>query len=58
MQCSALAETFGVSRQVIVTDIALLRAGGASINATPRGYLLDCEEEGDIRRMGQNPIPR
>lgn len=48
---SALAETFGVSRQVIVTDIALLRAGGASINATPRGYLLDCEEEGDIRRI-------
>lgn len=48
---SALAETFGVSRQVIVTDIALLRAGGASINATPRGYLLECEEEGIVRRV-------
>ncbi|MGI6128656.1 MAG: transcription repressor NadR [bacterium] len=33
-----LAEQFGVSRQVIVQDIALLRAQGADIVATPRGY--------------------
>lgn len=35
-----LAETFGVSRQVIVQDIAILRAAGADILATPRGYII------------------
>lgn len=35
-----LAETLGVSRQVIVQDIALLRAKGESIIATPQGYFL------------------
>lgn len=35
-----LAEKFGVSRQVIVQDVALLRAAGNEILATPQGYLL------------------
>ena len=35
-----LAERFSVSRQIIVGDVALLRAGGTDILATPRGYLL------------------
>ena len=35
-----LASLFSVSRQIIVQDMAVLRAGGASIVATPRGYLL------------------
>jgi hypothetical protein len=35
-----LAERFGVSRQAIVHDIAVLRAEGAPILATVRGYLL------------------
>jgi len=35
-----LAERFSVSRQVIVQDIALLRAGGANIIATPQGYII------------------
>ncbi|MGI6553161.1 MAG: transcription repressor NadR [Bacillota bacterium] len=35
-----LANSLGVSRQVIVQDIALLRAGGLDILATPQGYLL------------------
>lgn len=35
----ALATAFGVSRQAIVRDIALLRAGGEPIVATVRGYL-------------------
>ncbi|HEY8363291.1 MAG TPA: transcription repressor NadR [Tissierellaceae bacterium] len=35
-----LAERFNVSRQVIVQDIALLRAEGNNILATPRGYVL------------------
>lgn len=38
---SKLAKQFGVSRQVIVGDVSLLRAAGMDIIATPRGYLLD-----------------
>lgn len=37
---SELAQKFQVSRQVIVGDITVLRAGGCDIYATPRGYLL------------------
>lgn len=40
VSASALAEKCGVSRQVIVQDVALLRSGGANIVSTPRGYLL------------------
>ena len=35
-----LAETFGVSRQVIVQDIAILRSYGNAIVSTNRGYIL------------------
>lgn len=35
-----LAARFGVSRQVIVQDMAVLRAEGIPLVATPRGYLL------------------
>jgi len=35
-----LAREMGVSRQVIVQDIAVLRAGGLDVVATVRGYLL------------------
>ena len=38
---SALGRLTGVSRQVVVQDIALLRTEGQAILATPRGYLLD-----------------
>ena len=48
---SVLAETYGVSRQVVVTDIALLRASGISINATPRGYVIAREDAGIVRRI-------
>jgi len=34
-----LAERFGVSRQAIVHDVAILRAAGSPIVATVRGYL-------------------
>lgn len=37
---SELAARFGVSRQVIVQDIAVLRAEGLAIQASPRGYWL------------------
>ena len=40
VSASALAERFGVSRQSIVGDVALLRASGEQIAATARGYLL------------------
>lgn len=35
-----LAERYNVTRQVIVQDVALLRARGENILATPQGYLL------------------
>ncbi|MCX7780341.1 MAG: transcription repressor NadR [Negativicutes bacterium] len=37
---TALAKETGVSRQVIVGDIAILRAAGCNIYATPEGYIL------------------
>lgn len=37
---SALARKLGVSRQIIVQDIALLRAGNRNILSTARGYTL------------------
>lgn len=37
---AALAQRFGVSRQVIVQDIALLRSSGAQIVSTNRGYVV------------------
>ena len=46
---TALAEKFGVSRQVIVQDIALLRAADYSIISTNRGYL--CETFSDTVRV-------
>lgn len=38
-----LAELYGVSRQVIVQDIALLRTAGYDIISTNRGYILHAE---------------
>lgn len=40
VSASTLAGQLSVSRQIIVGDIALLRAGGEDILATPRGYCL------------------
>ncbi|MTM62436.1 HTH domain-containing protein, partial [Turicibacter sanguinis] len=37
---SELAKMFAVSRQVIVQDIALIRAKGISVVATPSGYMI------------------
>lgn len=36
-----LAAVYGVSRQVVVQDIALIRAGGYDIISTNRGYILN-----------------
>ena len=40
ISATALAGRFGVTRQVVVGDIALLRAAGRSVIATPRGYII------------------
>lgn len=40
VSATALARQYQVSRQIIVGDIALLRAAGHEIFATPRGYLI------------------
>ena len=51
VSAAALAERLGVSRQIIVGDVALLRAGGAEIAATPRGYMLRRGAEGLVRTV-------
>ena len=48
---AALGEATGVSRQVVVQDIALLRSEGYSILATARGYLLDAPGEEKFSRL-------
>jgi len=40
VSASSLAKELGVSRQVIVGDVALLRAMGSEIIATARGYII------------------
>lgn len=42
---SELARIFGVTRQIIVRDIAILRANGNEIIATPDGYLVARKDE-------------
>ena len=47
----ALAARFGVSRQAIVHDVAILRATGTPIVATVRGYLLAPRDGADRPRI-------
>ena len=51
VSATALARTLSVSRQIIVGDIALLRAAGANIVSTPRGYLVPREVGGRLRTL-------
>lgn len=48
---TALAREFGVSRQVIVQDIALLRSGQTEILSTNRGYLIPAPQQTRPRRI-------
>ncbi len=41
VSAGTLAKKYSVSRQVIVQDVALLRAQGLKIQSTSQGYLLD-----------------
>lgn len=67
LSATALAKQFSVSRQIIVGDIALLRAAGADITVTPRGYIvprsavgvkrtLACRHEGDQMEAELNTV--
>ena len=51
VSAAALARRFSVSRQIIVGDVALLRAAGAEISATPRGYLIQKAPAGLTRQV-------
>ena len=51
VSAGALAGRFSVSRQIIVGDVALLRASGAEITATPRGYVILRETVGLVRQV-------
>ena len=51
LSATALAQRLSVSRQVIVGDVALLRAAGEGITATPRGYVLDRPHPGFTRTV-------
>lgn len=51
VNATRLATMFGVTRQIIVADIALLRAAGYDIIADNRGYKLRLRENGYIKRI-------
>ena len=51
ISASRLAEQFHVSRQIIVGDIALLRASGQNILSTPRGYMMEQTTQQFIHRI-------
>lgn len=46
---AVLAREFAVSRQIIVGDIAILRARGSNVYATPQGYLIPAENGKALR---------
>jgi len=48
---SEIADITGVTRQVIIKDIALLRAAGYDIIATPKGYTIRKESGSGIRAV-------
>lgn len=48
---SRLADDLGVSRQAIVQDIAVLRAAGQEIMATPQGYVMLSTQKNRPRRV-------
>ena len=45
VSAASLAAALSVSRQIIVGDVALLRASGEKISSTPRGYVLGGSSE-------------
>ena len=51
ISAKVLADEYAVTRQIIVADIALLRAAGHRITAANRGYMLEAAEEGLCKRL-------
>lgn len=51
ISASKFAQQFGVSRQIIVGDVALMRAAGAAIIATARGYKFQKEGIGKTTKI-------
>ena len=54
VSASTLAKKLGVSRQIIVGDVALIRASGTNIIATPRGYILDSKQQNQTYTIAVN----
>lgn len=48
---TTLAERFNVTRQIIVKDIAILRAKGNNIIATPDGYMVNDENSSRVKSI-------
>ncbi len=48
---SALSKRCNVSRQIIVGDVAILRAQGIHIISTPRGYQLIAKQKGGLQQV-------
>ncbi|MGM0165234.1 hypothetical protein IGI39_000175 [Enterococcus sp. AZ135] len=57
ISATSFAKKFGVSRQIVVGDVALLRAAGENIIATARGYLLERESEKLISKIAVQHTP-
>jgi len=59
LSASFIAKALGVSRQVIVGDVALLRAEGYQIIATARGYLSEIAEKNNnyVRKIACQHTP-
>ena len=58
VSASALARKLHVSRQIIVGDIALIRASGTQIIATPRGYVWERSKAGSERKIAVMHAPQ
>ena len=54
VSATAISKEMGVSRQVIVGDVALLRAEGNDILSTPRGYVAAPKEKSVTKRIAVN----
>ncbi|MBR2303001.1 MAG: transcription repressor NadR [Clostridia bacterium] len=57
---TAFAKELGVTRQIIVADVALLRAAGYQIKAEHKGYVLDNQQNGITKlivvKHGKNDV--
>ena len=54
ISAASLAREFSVTRQIVVGDVALLRAEGHNIAATPRGYIIPSTTQGTIHQIACN----